>query len=179
MTIQELYNYLQPYCKAIYKTGSQLLKLNNCRDNDIVLIYETDSDKEEMQELLINNKEYDFHYNKLGNKKIRVWSYLYGLLEYLIGEHITFETDILNADRKQYVECCYRHIVNLDSVATISNRESKGWYYLLTGVYMLENNSYEISFIQKANIQLAHDKQASDDLKNYVRTKIKYYRSVL
>lgn len=179
MTLNELYNYLQPYCKAIYKTGSQVLKLNNCRDNDIVLVYDSDSDKDEMRELLLNIREYDYHFYKKGTKKMRIWGYLHNLMEYVVGEQISVNIDILGADKKEYIECCNRHIICLDDVEQISNKKSKGWYYILAGLYMIENNSYELSFIQKANIQLAHDKDVSDELKTYCRNKIKYYRGVL
>ena len=179
MTINEIYNYLQPYCKAIYKTGSQVLNLNNCRDNDYVLIYENDSDKDEMVELLINNRDYDFHYYKLGTKKMRVWAYLHNLMEYIVGNEISVDIDILGSDKKDYIECLYRHIESLDYIENYNNKKSKGWYYILAGLYMIENNSYELTFIQKANVQLAHDKEVSEELKEYCRKKIKYYRGVL
>lgn len=179
MTLTELYNYLQPYCKAIYRTGSQLLNVNNCRDNDIVLVYENDSDLNDMKELLLNNREYDYHYYQKGTKKMRVWAYLHHLMEYVVGEQINVPNDILGTDKKEYVECLYRHLCNLESIEKISQRKSKGWYYILTGLYMLDNNSYELSFIQRANIQIAHDKDTTEELKEYCRNRINYYRGIL
>ena len=46
-------------------------------------------------------------------------------------------------------------------------------------VYMLDNNSYELSFIQRANIQIAHDKDTTEELKEYCRNRINYYRGIL
>ena len=41
-------------------------------------------------------------------------------------------------------------------------------YHLLTGIYMLKNNSYELTQEQIANINLAHDGNCTNELYNYV-----------
>lgn len=85
---------------------------------------------------------------------INWFSYLDILMQKVVGEEICPKTDIIYEHRQEFFNCIYEKM-NLLLDGTIKNQ--KRWYHLLRGIYILINNSYEVSSEQKLEINILHD----------------------
>lgn len=86
--------------------------------------------------------------------QINWFSYLDHYMIKIIGDDVCTDLDIINRYRKDY-------LLDLKDKAnkflnTWTNA-SKRWYHILRGVYILLNNSYDVTEEQKREINILHD----------------------
>ena len=75
-------------------------------------------------------------------------------MQKVVGEDACPQTDIIYEHRQEFFNCIYEKM-NLLLDNSIKNQ--KRWYHLLRGIYILINNSYEVSPEQKLEINILHD----------------------
>ena len=85
-------------------------------------------------------------------------------MQKVVGEEVCPKTDIIYEYRQEFFNCIYEKMnlfiengyqMNRLLDGTIKNQ--KRWYHLLRGIYILINNSYEVSSEQKLEINILHD----------------------
>ena len=86
--------------------------------------------------------------------KITWFSYLDPLMQLIAGEDICPKTDIIYKHRKEFIKEL-KNKANLISTNRIKNQ--KRWYHILRGIYILLNNSYNVSAEQKRDLNILHD----------------------
>lgn len=186
LDIEDLYNFLQPYCNAIYLGGSRALGcINNPHDYDII-IFTKDTNKMEfagkrmgigmrlqhyIKEHQIPNTVWAFGqkplYNCLDFIQIRATSfeeraygsYINKLMIKLIGNDIDFTFDIINKDRSEYIDTL-KHTIEL-LIREERPINGKRWYQVYTGLCIVLNKSYTFTEEQKKNINILHDMEDS------------------
>jgi len=160
-----------------YQLGSKLLNLDNTRDNDFVILVDGDRDtnyrsKEDgdcfcMSKAYLDkfiNFEEEFDY-----KTIAIYIVLYQYDKDIIGQNFPIEYHIL--DRKNDFIRLLKFIrenklLNLDTEIKISTKEnrkfyicSKIQYHIVYNLFIIKNNSVNLTAEQKAIIQKIHDRQ--------------------
>lgn len=86
--------------------------------------------------------------------QITWFSYLDILMEKVIGEDVCPKTDIIVEHRAEFIKAL-KEKMELLLNGTIKNQ--KRWYHILRGVYILLNNSYEVTPDQRVEINILHD----------------------
>ena len=79
---------------------------------------------------------------------------------------------LIEPTRSRYIESLKRATVKVKEYYNKKQRYSKIIYHLLTGIYILQNNSYDLTKEQIANINLAHDKQCTPELYEFAMSEI-------
>lgn len=74
--------------------------------------------------------------------------------------------------RSRYIKSLKKYVARVKEVFNDRGWYEKSIYHLLTGIYILQNNSYDLTEEQIANINLAHDKQCTHELYEFVITEI-------
>lgn len=161
--ITDLYNFMQPYCKAIYLGGSHVDKyIKNYHDIDLICFGELPIDMchirrrigiyQQRHEI---NKNIDLIQvrNKL-NEEHDYGSYINKMMIKLIGEDIQFNFDIINKDRQEYINILKETVKKLE-VGKIKNQ--KRWYQVARGLFILQNNSYDLTDEQAKIVNEIHD----------------------
>lgn len=194
-----LYNYIKDHCIALYKAGSLAVPfLTGQRDYEYGLVCNSYADKvaclrilfppaTETEETIVN--EYgeeevvknviqhepliDYTPRFLNNLPARceIWSYQYHYA--YIGEHYgqdvpEYDYNILD-HKKDYIDKLIAFYYENH------NKKEKMWYHVLIGLYILENNSYDLTQAQQHEVQLAHDNQMSDTAYSWAVSKLKDY----
>ena len=138
--------------RAIYITGSYLFLQKN-RDIDIVYYYDT---QEEAREALIHGKKdhrFCEHFDSIERlPRLMLCCYMYPLMKLRSGEDLHLEQYSIFGRKEEYITYLKKTIEWLP-------RNNKNWYHVLTAVYILENESYELTEKQLANIQLVHNRE--------------------
>jgi hypothetical protein len=75
-------------------------------------------------------------------------------MEKVIGEDVCPKTDIIVEHRAEFIKAL-KEKMELLLNGTIKNK--KRWYHILRGVYILLNNSYEVTPDQRVEINILHD----------------------
>ena len=86
--------------------------------------------------------------------QINWFSYLDHYMIKIIGDDVCTKLDIINRYRKDYL------LELKDKANKLLNtwtNASKRWYHILRGVYILLNNSYDVTEEQKREINILHD----------------------
>jgi hypothetical protein len=86
--------------------------------------------------------------------KITWFSYLDSLMIKVVGEDICPKTDIITEHRAEFIECLKTKAKELIDGKILNQ---KRWYHLLRGIYILQNNSYEVTDEQRREINILHD----------------------
>ena len=156
--------------KYIGITGSKVIPYLSdvSRDVDILIVCsdkkEYDEVKNRLQEKYIPGITFIVKLFNEDDKLIYHWAYLYKYLIPIYREngYIIEDIDILDDKyRLRYINYCKEYINH-------RIRYNKNWYYLLIGMYILKNNSYNLTENQINNVRLAHSKSISEDLKNEI-----------
>lgn len=173
--IKSIFTIVEQYCDAIYYGGSRVDPvIDNPHDYDYIC-FSKRLQKQNLLRCLRRNKFRVTWSNKNTLKKsqlkddflkdfsqIRVFpytqitwfSYLDTLMIKVIGKDICPKTDIIFERRKEFVACLREKVEEL-LCGKIGNQ--KRWYHILRGVYILLNNSYEVTKEQKREINILHD----------------------
>jgi hypothetical protein len=75
-------------------------------------------------------------------------------MEPVFGENICPKTDIIKTHRKEFIKALSNKVTEL-TTGKINNQ--KRWYHILRGIYILKNNSYEVTELQRKEINILHD----------------------
>ena len=168
--IQTIFKAIKPYCSAIYFGGSHVDPvIAKPHDYDFICFAEQNYYYElsKRLEFLGLKKSVDYVENQqnLGlfdisqlrvypYKEIDWFSYLDILMIKVAGEDVCPKTDIIIKYRSLFLKDLQEKTLLLNS-NKISNQ--KRWYHILRGVYILLNNSYEVTEEQKREINILHD----------------------
>lgn len=162
--IKYIYKLLQPYCISIYLGGSCVDKyIENHHDIDIVCFAKEPVNKCHIRRILymyLNNDkllkdEYDFFQIRTSlNEEHTYGSYINKMMIKLIGEDIQFNFDVIDKDRQEYINILKETVKKLE-VCKIKNQ--KRWYQLARGLFILQNNSYDLTNEQVKIINEIHD----------------------
>ena len=55
---------------------------------------------------------------------------------------------------------------------------SKQWYHILTGIYLIQNGSYDLTYEQKHNIQMCHDKRMTSELFEWIQEQLQQFKKL-
>ncbi len=172
--VEQNWPFISPYCAAIYLGGSQIDPvIENPHDYDFILFAKdlpigkvlfslnnfidvpfvyTEEEFEASEE---NPLIFDFSQIKVyPYNRITFASYLDIYLEKIIGEEVRVKTDIIYKHRDEYIQVLKTQ-KNMLLDGTIENQ--KRWYHILRGIYILKNNSYDVTEEQKREINILHD----------------------
>ena len=162
---------LSPDCIAIYRGGSRVDPvIDHPHDYDYICFAAP------LHRHFLLNKLYKLGFRKIASNnkcvskgdnivdlsqtrvspysRITWLSYLDVLMQKVVGEDVCPQTDVIYEHRQEFFNCIYEKM-NLLLDNTIKNQ--KRWYHLLRGIYILINNSYEVSSEQKLEINILHD----------------------
>lgn len=158
-----------------YLVGSKLLAISNTHDTDFVCIVDK-FDKDEYNIAKENNEHIIFYEKELlvsildfalpfNRQTVYKYLYSYQLDKDIIGQDFPYEHSVLKK-RDRYIEllkwvvetgsCNFAHHERLNG-----GNCSKIIYHIAYIVFILQNNSVEITSEQKAIVQKIHDKQMS------------------
>lgn len=162
-TAEEVYNYLQPYCIAIYLGGSMCEGIiKNTHDIDFICFSDKPVDMSyirmglhfyQKQHQLPEN--YDFLQVRTKQREEHSYgSYINKKMIKLVGEDINFTFDVIDKDREEYKQILRETV---EKILSNKIRNQKRWYQILRGVYILINNSYELTEHQRKEINILHD----------------------
>ena len=185
INFQELYEYLQPYCYAIYLGGSEVLGfINHPHDHDIIL-FTRDKNKNHhifirtmmamqlntyLQKHNITNAVFDnllmhpqikedtldfIQIRSISTEERAYGSYINKLMIKLAGNNVDFLFDVIDTDRKEYINTLKQTIEKLNDNNKPLN--PKRWYQVYTGLCIVLNKSYTFTEEQKKNINILHD----------------------
>lgn len=167
-TAEEVYNYLQPYCIAIYLGGSSCQEyINNKHDIDFICFSNEPVDMCHIRRLLYfyfkehkQPENYDFIQVRTKQREEHAYgSFINKMMIKLVGVDIDFKFDIINDNREEYKQ------ILKDTIKRIEDgkiRNQKRWYQIYQGMCIMQNNSYELTEEQVYNINVLHDMNEKD-----------------
>jgi hypothetical protein len=86
--------------------------------------------------------------------QITWFSYLDPLMIKVIGEDVCPKTDIIQEHRAEFIKCLKEKAIELTSGRM---KNQKRWYHILRSIYILINNSYDVTPDQRREINILHD----------------------
>lgn len=165
--IEDIYTQLQPYCKAIYFGGSRVDKyIENPHDYDYICVGHNEEDCKEIRMKLhkILNTTFqnvvgldDFIQVRNAEQEEHAYgSYINKMMIKIVGEDVEFTFDVINKDRTEYY-----YILREADTALFDNRikNKKRYYQLLRGIFILQNNSYDLTEEQAKIVNEVHDQK--------------------
>lgn len=170
----EIYQQITDYCDAIYMGGSRVDPvIENPHDYDYICfakrlqrhhLYRQLMDlglKISMSKFNKMSKEEKEKYSEdfsqvrvYPYKEISWFSYLDVLMKHVAGNDVCPKTDVIVEYRKEFIE---ELKIKANKLQQNIIRNKKRWYHILRGVYILMNNSYEVTEEQKREINILHD----------------------
>lgn len=163
--IKLYFDKLSPYCNAVYFGGSRVDPIiDNPHDFDYIWFvkpfwyYEfvtTLQSFDILDESYINKTLLDVtQVREYPYTKIDWFSYLDVLMIKLFGDNVCPTTDIIVEHRQEFIESIKQKAAEIHQNKCL---KPKRWYHILRGVYILLNNSYEVTEEQKREINILHD----------------------
>lgn len=170
--IKSVFSKINEYCDAVYYGGSNVDSIiNTPHDYDYICFAKPLCRHFLLSELKTlgfktfgstKTKESNLDLDLTDFSQVRVYpytqidwfSYLDILMIKVIGEDVCPKTDVIHEHRKEFFEDLHKKMLKLSS-GEIKNQ--KRWYHLLRGIYILINNSYEVSSKQREEINILHD----------------------
>lgn len=171
MINEETINLFNQYIKGIYKCGSSVLDwIENPHDVDYVFYVENLGQDSRLSALYAHRPDGEcwFCREKEGPA---IYAYLFKFATKLYGEDIPM-WDIFEHENEYKELLVYHGLGN-----PIKHR--KFWYHILTGIYMLENGDYTLTEEQVANVRLCHSRLMTEEIYQYIQTKLSEYRYAL
>jgi hypothetical protein len=179
LDIKAIFDYVADDCVAIYYGGSRVDPvIDNPHDYDYICFAKrlrsqrlrqklvkaklaasgSISKKEREKQLAVQSQdspERDFSQIRVVPYTQITWfSYLDSLMTKVMGEDVCPKTDIISEHRAEFIECLKTKAKELIDGKILNQ---KRWYHLLRGVYILQNNSYEVTEEQRREINILHD----------------------
>lgn len=170
LSIEKLKEF-EPWLISVAKTGSVSLPwIKNPHDIDYVF-YVNGKDNKKLVELFkLKPKNECWIVGELNIQGSRPYSYEYYYLQPIFGT-IFPDYNIFNY-KTEYKASLIKKGYNK---ALYSGQ--KFWYHILTGIYLLENDSYTLTDEQIANIRLCHDRAITEELYNFIQQKLTQYNA--
>lgn len=180
--IKKIYDIIKDKCICVYVGGSFCINyLTSYHDIDVFIVCANTSIMTEVFNIIYNDKEIltithdlkeKFNLNILVTTSFRcvnIWDcgnyiYNYNDNQIIFGEKINFNKNILK-HKKEYL---YTLKESLEKIYFFENRDKKiikELYHLLTGVYILQNNSYNFTPEQIENINICHETIEQDKMR--------------
>lgn len=161
--IQDIFEYLQPYCISIYLGGSSCQKyIKNIGDIDFICFADEPINMCNIRRLLhIYAKyheipsNYDFIQVRTKQDEERSYgSYINKMMIKLVGEDIDFKFDVIDKDRDEYIKTVGKAI---DDIKSGEIKNKKRWYQIYQGLCIVKNGSYELTEEQIEKLNILHD----------------------
>lgn len=194
---QIIENFYRKECNEIefiFQSGSSILPyIDNPHDVDIFVVFKNRENMREkchnicilqrqLRELNISVAVVPCQLNRLQNwldesvpverERFPAYTYLLRYIQFLGGEDTLnlHGFDVLSEPvRSRYIRSLKEAAVRAETIHDDNNgKMDKCIYHILTGLYILQNNSYNFTPEQIYNINLAHDKECSEELYNWV-----------
>ena len=175
--INVIFTQFEPYCAAIYYGGSRVDPvIDTPHDYDYIcfsrrlrtqtlrrklteakLIQSTSQrNSKKKKERLQKNPHWDLSQIRVYPYTQITWfSYLDPLMIKVAGEDVCPKTDIIYEHREEFISCLKEKANDLISGKMLNQ---KRWYHILRGIYILINNSYEVTPAQRVEINILHDR---------------------
>ena len=162
--IKLYFDKLSPYCNAVYFGGSRVDPIiDNPHDFDYIWFVKPFW----YYEFVTTLQSFDILDESYRNKtlldvtqvreypytKIDWFSYLDVLMIKLFGDNVCPTTDIIVEHRQEFIESIKQKATEIPQNKCL---KPKRWYHILRGVYILLNNSYEVTEEQKREINILH-----------------------
>lgn len=147
---------------TLYRTGSSVNPyIKNPSDIDYVRVLDIGEQPPAKREC--NTMTYEAQ-----NNAVEIWRWEYEYMVVLDGSPHTFTS---------FFELRDRYIAKLKKFLfykgkRIDYKNSKLYYYCLQGLYILENNSYDLTADQANNVQLAHDGKLPQEVKDWLYERV-------
>lgn len=172
LLINSAFTKIELYCEAIYFGGSRVDPvIDNPHDYDYIcfakrlsrhrllsslhkLGFKTNKSKKNTIKDTDSSIEDFSQVRMYPYTQINWFSYLDILMIKVIGNDVCPKTDIIHQHRKEFFTDLYTKTRRLRA-GKIKNQ--KRWYHLLRGIYILINNSYEVTEEQRKEINILHD----------------------
>lgn len=174
MLSKDVLDTYKPWLISVAKTGSSTLPwIENPRDVDYIF-YVTENQNTEKMLKLYSKKPYKecWLIDELGQQDMRIYAYEYHFLEPIYGED--FPTYDVLKHIPEYKEMLINQGLECDFEPL-----RKAWYHILTGIYLIQNNSYELTEEQIQNVRLCHDKRMTQEIYNFIQEQLLKYREEL
>lgn len=167
--VSDHFKELSEHCYAVYQGGSRVDSVIN-NPNDYDYIWFT---KPLHRQFLFNKLRRlglrvrgshrpttEKHY--LDCSQVRIYpytqidwfSYLDILMVKFVGEDVCPQTDIIVEHRVEFLTDLK---IKAESLQKGKMKNQKRWYHILRGIYILLNNSYEVTDEQRREINILHD----------------------
>lgn len=174
LTNKELEQF-QPWLISVAKTGSRALPwVKNPNDTDYVFYVADRRDTAQLVKLFkLKPVDECWIVGELStNKCARLYAYEYQFLQPLFGAEFP-DYDIFE-HAAEYKQILIDHSLEQPLVV-----KHKFWYHVLTGIYMLDNGTYELTEEQIENINLCHDRQTTEEIYSYIQNRLAQYQAEL
>ena len=163
--IKDLFNYLQPYCIAIYLGGSACQEyIENIHDIDFICFVDEPVNMCHIRRLIDWYKRkqkvpenYDFIQIRTKQQEEHSYgSYINKMMIKLIGEDLEFKFDVIDKDKVEYIKILKDAVDKLISGKIINQ---KRWYQIYQGLCIMKNKSYILTTEQIKNLNILHDEK--------------------
>ena len=174
MLTQTQLDAYKPWLISVVKKGSSVLPwIKNPRDKDYIFYVTDNTCSERLVEVhKLQPKEECWLFDTFDNCHARVYSYQDNFSVPIYGTNFP-QFDIFK-NKEQYKQRLVSHGLN-----KTFNSRYKGWYHILTGIYMLNNGSYDLTPEQAENVRLCHDRMMTSEIYNYIQTQLSEYEKEL
>ena len=178
---QQIFQSLQPYCKAIYLGGSYTQTyIKNPHDIDYICFVDNNLDRTILRGTLVlyraKHKDLfdendDWVQIRLTNKEEHSYgSYINKDMILLCGTPVTFTFDPINNDRAEYITILKEAVKKLNNI--------KRYYQLYRGLLLVTKRTYDLTEEEIENLNLLHDIDISNydkvlELKEYIKRTIR------
>lgn len=164
----------KPWLVSVAQTGSGILPwIENPHDTDYIFYVRNRKDVKKLILLFkLRPKNECWIVDELEVQGTRLYSYEYYYLKPVFGN------DFPTYNILEHVNDYKRELIK-KGLGKPFIVEAKFWYHVLTGIYLLDNEKYELTEEQISNIQLLHDRKGTQELYDYIQERLKYYEAEL
>lgn len=163
--IKLYFEELKPYCNAVYRGGSRVDPvIDTPHDFDYIWFVKPFWYYEFVTTLQsFNTLDENYRNNTLLDitqvredpyTQIDWFSYLDILMIKIFGDDVCPATDVIFGHRQEFIESLKQKAAEIPQNKDL---KPKRWYHILRGVYILLNNSYDVTEEQKREINILHD----------------------
>lgn len=171
---KELQQY-SPWLVSVACSGSSVLPwISNPRDHDYIFYVTDNTLGEKILDLLEHKPKNECWLFDIVNRPTtpRIFEYQTQFRVLVYGTYQP-SMNILEIPEK------YKYTLVKTALGVPYTPNQKMWYHILTGIYMLENNSYELTSEQENNIRICHDREMSLELYDWIQHQLQQFASEL
>lgn len=174
MLSKEILDQYKPWLISVVKTGSSILPwIDEPRDTDYRFYVTNNTLSKKMAELYKCKPHKEcWLIDVIDQPKMRLFSYQNHFLVPVYGEYLP-TYDVLE-HIPEYKTVLIKH--GLDKEFEPFN---KYWYHILTGIYIIQNNSYELTEEQAKNVHMCHGRKMTRELYDYMQEQLLSYKKEL